>query len=232
MKPLNCLIIDDEPLAREGLAGYVNDINFLKLIGTAEDALSADLTEVDLLLLDIEMPKISGIEFLKSLKKPPMVILTTAYPSYALEGYQLDVLDYLLKPITFQRFLKAAQKAREFHALHAKSQPSEEYFFVKVEHKYEKIVLSEIQFVEGMQNYVTIHTTTGSHMTLLTLKSVEERLPPERFMRVHRSYVVAKDKVERMEGNELFIGEARVPVSRGLRDTVVSEIIEKRLWKK
>lgn len=232
MKPLNCLIIDDEPLAREGLAGYVNDINFLKLIGTAEDALSADLTEVDLLLLDIEMPKISGIDFLKSLQNPPMVILTTAYPSYALEGYQLDVLDYLLKPITFQRFLKAAQKAREFHALHAKSQPSEEYFFVKVEHKYEKIVLSEIQFVEGMQNYVTIHTTTGSHMTLLTLKSVEERLPPERFMRVHRSYVVAKDKVERMEGNELFIGEARVPVSRGLRDAVVSEIIEKRLWKK
>ncbi|MEM6297761.1 MAG: LytTR family DNA-binding domain-containing protein [Bacteroidota bacterium] len=233
MEILSCILIDDEPLAREGLSGYIEQIEFLRLEGAYASAIQATqaVKTVDLLFLDIEMPNISGLEFLKTLSDPPMVILTTAYPEYALESYQLDVLDYLLKPITFQRLFKAVQKAQDFKARN-KQEAGEDYFFIKVENKYEKIVLDELLYVEGMQNYVVVHTTAGKFITWLTLKSVEERLSSERFIRVHRSFLVAKDKVEGMEGNELFIRGSRIPVSRGLRDVVLKEVIEKYLWKR
>ncbi|MGF1532714.1 MAG: LytR/AlgR family response regulator transcription factor [Bernardetiaceae bacterium] len=234
MAPIKCFIIDDEPLARQGLAQYVQEVDFLDLIGTAESplALGQQMPQIELLFLDVEMPKLNGIDFLRSLKHPPMVILTTAYPQYALEGYQLDVLDYLLKPITFQRFFQAAQKAQNRHQQHTPPIQMMGDFFVKVGNKYEKVLLSELLYVEGMQNYVAIHTQADKHLTLLTLKAVEAYLPPDRFLRVHRSYIVAKDKVTAVEGNELLMGEARIPIGRHLRDTVVQEIVEKRLWKK
>ncbi|MEM6377890.1 MAG: LytTR family DNA-binding domain-containing protein [Bacteroidota bacterium] len=233
MEILSCILIDDEPLAREGLSDYIQQIDFLNLKGAYPNAIQATqiVKTVDLLFLDIEMPNISGLDFLKILSDPPMVILTTAYPEYALESYQLDVLDYLLKPITFQRLLKAVQKAQDFKTRN-KQDVAENYFFIKVENKYEKIVLDELLYVEGMQNYVVVHTTSGKFVTWLTLKSVEERLASERFMRVHRSFLVAKDKVEGMEGNELFVRGSRIPVSRGLKDLVLKEVIEKHLWKR
>src|SRR6202000_2961042 len=151
---INCVIIDDEPLAREGLASYVREVDFLNLCGVGENPLELlhliDQQKVDLIFLDIQMPKMNGIEFLKIMQKPPMVVITTAYPSYALEGFQLNVLDYLLKPITFERFVKAAAKARDYHKLltNDPSKQAEDYFFIKCGNKYEKIPFDDILYVE------------------------------------------------------------------------------------
>ena len=168
---MNCVIVDDEPLAREGLANYVREVDFLRLTGTCEHPLELinklDQQPVDLIFLDIQMPKMSGIDFLKIVQNPPMVIITTAYPSFALEGFQLNVLDYLLKPITFERFFKSAYKAKDYHRFlnqsaaisSQKAEIDSDYFFIKCGNKYEKIVYGDILFIEGMQNYVTIFTT-------------------------------------------------------------------------
>src|ERR1700759_4312265 len=161
---INCVIIDDEPLAREGLANYVREVDFLNLGGSGENPLELlhliDQQKVDLIFLDIQMPKMNGIEFLKIMQKPPMVVITTAYPSYALEGFQLNVLDYLLKPIIFERFFKAAAKAKDYYKLLTgdPAKKAEDYFFIKCGSKYEKIFFDDILYVEGMQNYVTIFT--------------------------------------------------------------------------
>lgn len=245
---MKCLIVDDEPLAREGLKNYVSEIDFLILIDVCENPLEASQAmhreKIDLLFLDIQMPKMNGMDFLKSLQNPPIVIITTAFPSYALESFQLDVLDYLLKPITFQRFFKAVNKAKDYHDLLQKSPPptaeiqqiahseKESSFFIKAENKYEKIEITEILWVEGMQNYITIYTTQGKYIALLTMKSVEEKLKSHPFLRVHKSFIVAIPKVEGMEGNELLIQGNRIPVSRNYKEEVMEKIINKRLWKK
>lgn len=247
---INCLVIDDEPLAREGLSGYVADLDFLHLVGQCESPLEAgtllDAQKVDLIFLDVQMPKLNGIDFLKTLRHPPLVILTTAYPQYALEGYQLDVLDYLLKPITFDRFYQAANKAKAQWQLQQQARASEipssnnsapppatdDYFFIKVEHKYERIAVRDVRWVEAMQNYVVIHTTQGKYMTLVTLKSVEERLPTERFIRPHKSYLVAKDKITSVEGNQIFIGQQVIPISRHYREAVIETLINQKLLKR
>ncbi|RMG74268.1 MAG: DNA-binding response regulator [Bacteroidetes bacterium] len=234
---LRCLIVDDEPLARQGLAGYVEKVDFLELVTQTGDPTEAlgllARHPVDLLLLDIHMPHLSGIDLLKSLPDPPLVILTTAYPSYALEGYQLDVLDYLVKPITFPRFLKAVNKARQQHQLRQQAQPSPpdqaEHFFIKVEHQYEKIRLDEIRYVEGMQNYVAIHTDRGRFLTLLTMKAVEAELPGPRFLRVHKSYLVATARVDTVQRHELRIGDQAIPIGRSYRDQVIDDIVLRRL---
>lgn len=225
---MKTLIIDDEPLAREGMSDYVNQVDFLELVGTAEDALEAlkflRNQEVDLLLLDVNMPKISGIDFLKTLQNPPIVILTTAYPSFALEGYKLNVLDYLVKPITFSAFLTSALKAKkQFDLLQQKPsaapakdnpQPDKSFFFIKSEGKTEKVVLSELLYAEAMQNYVHFYTERGKFTALLPLKNIESELPEPRFVRVHKSYIANLEKVTTIDGNTLLIGKHRVPVSR------------------
>ncbi len=247
---INCLVIDDEPLAREGLAGYVADLDFLHLMGQCESPLEAgtllDTQKVDLIFLDVQMPKLNGIDFLKTLRHPPLVILTTAYPQYALEGYQLDVLDYLLKPITFDRFYQAANKAKTQWQLQQQARPSaapppndsasppvaDDHFFIKVEHKYERIAVRDIRWVEAMQNYVVIHTEQEKYMTLVTLKSVEERLPTERFIRPHKSYLVAQDKITSVEGNQIFVGQQVIPISRHYREAVIETLINRKLLKR
>jgi len=229
---MKTLIIDDEPLAREGMSEYVNQVEFLELAGTATDALDAlnflQTHDVDLLLLDVNMPRLSGIDFLKTLDSPPIVILTTAYPSFALEGYQLNVLDYLVKPITFPRFLNSVMKAkRQFDLLQkvpsvpAKSTDNQ-HFFVKCEGKAEKISLSELLYVEGMQNYIHLYTERGKFTALLTLKSVAAQLPEPRFFRIHKSYIANLEKVSTIDGNMLEIGEYKIPVSR----TKIGEVSE------
>ncbi|MBD2703729.1 response regulator transcription factor [Spirosoma sp. BT702] len=241
---LNCVIVDDEPLAREGLASYVREVDFLQLTGTCENPLELinvlEQQSVDLIFLDIQMPKMSGIDFLKMVPKPPMVVLTTAYPSFALEGFQLNVLDYLLKPITFDRFFKSANKAREYHKLlnqstalgAPKSETSDDYFFVKCGNKYEKIFFDDILFVEGLQNYVTIFTSKGKYVTLLNMKSLEQNLDGHGFLRVHKSYMVSIPKIEGIEGNEIFIQTHRIPISRNYRDQVMNQVLSDKLWKK
>jgi DNA-binding LytR/AlgR family response regulator len=181
---ISCVIIDDEPLAREGMADYVREVDFLHLVATCENPVELmgllDKHTVDLVFLDIQTPKMNGIDFLKIVQKPPMVIITTAFPSYALDGFQLNALDYLLKPITFDRFYKSVHKAREYHQLLQRPTASDpaparasDHFFVKCGTKYEKILFDDILYVEGMQNYVTIHTTKGRYITLLYLKNLE-----------------------------------------------------------
>ena len=238
---LRCVAIDDEPLARECIVNYANEVHFLQMVGTGSNPV--DLTrllyeqEVDLIFLDIQMPFINGIDYLKMTQKLPMVIITTAYPSYALEGFQLDVLDYLVKPITFDRFFKAVAKAKDYHQLLSKSvatdtEPAADYFFIKCDYKYEKIYFNDILYIEAMQNYVTIYTNKGKYITLLYLKNIEENLDKQRFIRVHKSYLVSIPKIECIENNEIIIQSFRIPISRNYREEVIDKVVNKRLWKK
>lgn len=241
---LNCVIIDDEPLAREGLASYVREVEFLRLVGTCENPLELitllDQQPTDLIFLDIQMPKMNGIDFLRIVQNPPVVIITTAYPSFALEGFQLNVTDYLLKPITFDRFFKSVSKAKDYHRLltqSASTNPQKveieaDYFFIKCGGKYEKIYFEDILFVEGLQNYVTFFTDKGKYVTLLSLKNLEQNLSSLSFIRVHKSYLVSTRKIEAIEDNELFIQSHRIPISRNYRDQVLNKVLTDRLWKK
>lgn len=237
---MNCVIIDDEPLAREGITNYVREIDFLKLVGTCENPLELarlmSQEKVDLIFLDIQTPKMNGIDFLKVTNDPPIAIITSAYPSYALESFQLDVLDYLLKPITFDRFFKAVKKAKEYFQLlsgHTVPNPDhKKYFFVKCENKYEKIFSEDILFIQGMQNYVQINTEKGKYLTLLNLKDIEENLDESSFLRVHKSYIVNLSKIDSLESHEMIIKSHRIPVSRNFRDHVMNKVLNDRLWKK
>jgi DNA-binding LytR/AlgR family response regulator len=237
---MSCLIVDDEPVARKGIAEYVAEIDFLDLAGECENPVKASSIlnnqQIDLIFLDIQMPKMSGIDFLKTLKNPPLVIFTTAFSQYALEGYTLDVVDYLMKPITFDRFLKAAQKAFEIHALKKlASHPREgghDYFFVKSESKFEKLFYNEVCFVEGMQNYAVIHTRDRKLITYITMTSLDSQLPKDQFLKVHKSYIVGIRHIQAIEGNEILIGSSRIPISRNLKDEVVGQILGNKLFKR
>jgi DNA-binding LytR/AlgR family response regulator len=234
---MHCIIIDDEPLAREGIENYVAKVSFLELVGSYENALSAAEvlreSEVDLMFLDIHMPNLTGIDFLKSLKNPPLVIFHTAYPNFALEGYQLDVIDYLVKPVTFERFFKAATKAHEYFLL--KNRPDDkkgtnapDYIFIKCERRYEKVLFSEILFVEAMQNYSVVQTSKQKLVTLMSLKSFEELLPAASFERVHKSYIVAMDKVEAFAGNEIRVGGKMITLGEQQRNALFERLIGRR----
>lgn len=239
---INCVIVDDEPLAREGIANYVREVDFLNLVAICENPLELmniiGAHQVDLIFLDIQMPKMNGIDFLKITQNPPLVIFTTAYPSYAIESYQLNVQDYLLKPITFERFFKAVNRAKEYHQLVSNSESNlspepaqgEDYFFIRCGSKYEKIQFDEIIFIEGMQNYVTIYTDKGKYLTLLYLKNLEEKLNNRSFIRVHKSYIVSINKIEGIEGNEIFLKSRRVPLSRNYREQVLQQVVKNKLW--
>jgi DNA-binding LytR/AlgR family response regulator len=236
---MNCLIVDDEPIARKGLEEYVREIEFLHLVGQCENSLKASSLmkehHVDLLFLDIHMPKISGIEFLKTLRNPPLVIFTTAFPEYALEGYSLDVTDYLVKPISFERFLKAAQKAYEIHLLHRNAGLATEatdYFFVKSDSKFEKVFYKDVLYVESLQNYTIIHTAERKLIAYLTLSGLESQLPKEQFIKVHKSFIISVPAVSSIEGNEITIGNSKIPVSRNLREEVLKQILGNKLFKR
>ncbi|MCV9385056.1 LytR/AlgR family response regulator transcription factor [Reichenbachiella ulvae] len=243
MNKIHCVIIDDEPLARTCIMDYVSQVDFLNPVGSGSHPLELtqilEREKVDLVFLDIQMPVMNGIEYLKMTKEPPMVVLTTAYPSYALEGFELDVLDYLVKPITFNRFFKAASKVKEYHELKIRGSmetPLEveqpDYFFIKCDYRFDKIFFDDILYVEGMQNYVTIHTVQGKFVTLLNMKGIEEKLNFPAFMRVHKSFIAALPKVQCVENNQLIIGSARIPISRNYREAVMQAVLGERLWKK
>lgn len=248
MKKIKCLVVDDEQGAIDILTHYISKTPFLELSGSflgPLDALDAVYAgDIDLIFLDIHMPELSGLDFIKLLKGRVKVILTTAYDQYALEGYEHNVIDYLLKPIPFERFLKAAQKVLDLSqpssikSTHAQTvQTSEkqedDYVFVKADGKVQKIRFDDILYVEGLGNYVTMHTTNGKVVTLLTMKEVQERLPESSFMRVHRSFIVSLNKVQFIEGNQIFV-EAKTAVSLGetYRETFFKALEEKMLLSK
>lgn len=233
---MNCLIVDDEPLARNLLADYVNKVPSLHLL----DALSSPLAAmevlrnqpVDLLFLDIQMPEITGITLLKILPKKPLVILTTAYSEYALESYELDVVDYLLKPITLERFLKAVEKAshRITPILPATNQPiieekpinqtegiQQPFIFVKDGTKLVKVRWNDILYMEGLKDYVAIHTTQQKIVSLQRLKSLEAQLPTDRFIRIHHSYIIAVEAIDFIHKDKVQIGKVFIPISDSYR---------------
>lgn len=233
---LNCLIVDDEPLARKLLSDYVQKVPYLNLLRTCSDPMEAldFLREnpVDLLFLDIQMPEITGLTLLKILQKRPWVILTTAYSEYALESYELDVVDYLLKPITLERFLKSMEKINQrMQGIANQQLPSEQptaqaaessppppaYIFVKDGTKLVKVKLSEIMYVEGMKDYVAIHTPQQRIVTLQRLKALEEQLPENLFIRIHNSYIVALDWLDSIHKEKVKVGNALLPISDSYR---------------
>ncbi|MDQ6608791.1 MAG: LytTR family DNA-binding domain-containing protein [Bacteroidota bacterium] len=238
---LTCIIIDDEPLARKGLKEYIDDIEFLTLAGEFDSPLKAmdvlSQQKVELIFLDIQMPRINGLEFIKSLPQAPPVIFTTAYPQHALQGFELNALDYLVKPVSFERFLKAALKAKEYYGLRQQniqkeSTPVPDYLFVKVDGKLVKIFFDDILFVEALQNYVMIHTKEKKFITYLTLQSIEEYLPSPLFIKTHKSYLVSISKVQSIDGACIEIGEQTIPISRNLKDEVIGRLMNDRFLKR
>jgi DNA-binding LytR/AlgR family response regulator len=234
---IKCVITDDETYAAKGLSSYAEKIEFLELKGIFHSAIELNqyllTNRVDLVFLDIQMPHLSGIDFLKSLKDPPLVVFATAFSEFALEGYELNVIDYLLKPISFNRFLKAANKAYQYLSLKEKSTDDiVEYFFVRCENKIEKIVVSEIMFVESMQNYVQIFTTERKYMAHLPLKKVKSFLNEDKFIQPHQSYIIPIDRIDSIEGNTLTILKHQIPISKYLREQVLEKILNSRYLKK
>lgn len=233
---LRCLIVEDEPMARKGLSDYVSDLSFLQLVGVCKNAEKAEdflhYHEVDLMLLDIHMPGLTGIEFLRILKKPPLVIIITAHPDYALEGFELDVIDYIVKPVLFERFTKAAHKAFEFHSLRQSTTSSADYFFIKCDRVFEKINYNDVLYIEAMQNYCIVHTATRKFITYITLSALEAKLPDTKFIRIHKSFIVAIEKITALDGNDVSIGTVQLPISRTLKPEVLKKILGNNLFKR
>jgi DNA-binding LytR/AlgR family response regulator len=232
---IRCIIVDDEPLATEILEAYVSKVSFLELVQICANAFEAmeclKQHTVDLIFLDINMPDLSGIELLNTLATKPAVIFTTAYADYAVEGFNLDAVDYLLKPISFDRFVKAANKAESFLSSKQATQddsPSaevqSEYLFVKTEYKIVKVNLRDILYVEGLKDYIKIVTPEGQLLTLQSMKNMQETLPDAQFMRVHKSYIVAIAHIESIERNKINIQDKWIPIGTTHRDQFYKRI--------
>jgi DNA-binding LytR/AlgR family response regulator len=240
MNTISCIIIDDEPLARKGLKEYIDDVDFLQLEAAFDNPLKATKLvsegNIQLLFLDIQMPKLSGLEFFKTLNPAPPVIFTTAFPQYALDGFELNALDYLVKPISFDRFYKAALRAKEYYEVRAENSKAvpgqDEYFFIKADNKLVKIVFDEVLFAEALQNYVCIQTTTKKYITYLTFKSIEDYLPANRFIRTHKSYIVAASKIDSIDGSEIKIGSHTIPISRNSKEEVMEKLLKGKFLKR
>ncbi len=242
---ISCIVIDDEPLAMEKMVGYIEKLPYLNLIATFDNAIEPldflKTKKVDLIFLDVQMERLTGIQFLEVLNNKPNVILTTAYSEYAIKGYDLDISDYLLKPISFERFVKAVDKVYEklqnalppVHSgqevMASQASGGEGYIFVKTEFRLEKIMFSDILYIEGMGDYLRIITPTKKIMTLQNFKKMEEMLPSSNFFRVHKSYIVAVDKIENIERNRIKIQDKLIPVSETYRKTFQDFLSKKSL---
>ena len=222
MKQLNCLIIDDEPIAREGIADYCMEVPFLNVIALCKNVLQAnhylETHHIDLIFLDIQMPLVSGIEWLKKLKNAPSIIMTTAYEEYALESFRYNVLDYLVKPISFERFLKGVHKVNKYH-LH---KSDNEVLFLKSEKQLKKIHVNDILFAQAMQNYIKVVTQEETIITQMSLKSFKDQLPQNHFIQTHKSYIVSKYKVDAIVENTICIGDYEIPISVRLKKMVLN----------
>ncbi|MDJ1501383.1 LytTR family DNA-binding domain-containing protein [Cytophagaceae bacterium BD1B2-1] len=230
---MNCIAVDDESLALDLLVDNIQQIPYLKLVKRCKNAFEAmdalRNEQVDLMFLDIQMPGITGVQLLQGLSYSPMVIFITAYDQYALEGFNLDVVDYLLKPVAFERFLKATNKAYELFSLRKqeiKPAVENDYFFVHADYSLVKIKMSEIMYVEGLKDYLKIYLAGQSRpvVTRMTMKSLEENLPVSQFVRVHRSYIVALDKIDCIRNQKIKLGEVFIPISEHYSEAFLSKI--------
>ena len=229
---INCIAIEDEPLALKKIKEFIEQVDFLNLLEGFNNAVDAigflKKNSVDLIFLDIRMKKLSGIQFLESIQVKPKVIITSAYDEYALKGYELDVADYLLKPFTFERFLKSVDKV--YNQLEdIESTKSNEYVFVKTEYRIEKIEIKNILFIQGMKDYLQIHTTDRKIMTLQTFKNLLDILPQTDFQRVHNSYIVSISKIENIERNRIRIGSDLIPISDSYKDKFYGILKERKI---
>jgi DNA-binding LytR/AlgR family response regulator len=228
---MKCIIVDDEPLAIEILESYVSKVDQLKLEGSFRNAISAftflQQHPVDLIFLDIQMPKLSGIDFLKTLKNPPKVIFTTAFRDYAIEGFELEVADYLLKPIPFERFLKAVAKVLHqpvtngTHNAISKTESQDDFVYFKVDKKMVKIKMADIMYIESIKDYVKVRTAEKEIITQQKISYLEESLPKEKFLRIHRSFIINRDHIDAYSATEVEIGKFHVPVGRNYKNDVM-----------
>src|ERR1700682_6476741 len=230
---MKCMAVDDEPLALALLQDNIRQVPTLELVASCNTAMQAlavlNEQEVDLVFLDIQMPGLTGLQLLQTLSVKPMVILITAYEKYALEGFNLDVIDYLVKPVPFERFLKACNKAIDFYRLKknagSDSLPWPEYFFVNAEYGLVKIVFSEISLIEGLKDYLKIHLGETKPLIIrMSLKSIEEKLPPGKFFRIHKSYIIAISHITAIRRNSVFLGQLELPLSDLYKDDLMREI--------
>jgi DNA-binding LytR/AlgR family response regulator len=236
---IKTIIVDDEPLALDILEAFIDKMPNLELVARCENAFEANEVlnneDIDLIFLDIQMPQMSGVEFLKSLQNPPAVIFTTAFSDYAIEGFELNAVDYLLKPISMDRFMKAVNKASDRISQGGKLTNTDEvdYFFVKADKKLVKIKFDDILYIEGLKDYVIIKQETGRVITLQTMKSLEAKLPAPPFKRVHRSYIVNTNKIKALDGNSLEViekGQVKIlPIGKNYRDQLLKQINENKL---
>lgn len=219
---IRCLIVDDEPLAREILGQYVSQSDELQLVGTCKNANEVvellQKESVDVLFLDIQMPGISGMALMKSLENPPLVVFTTAYDQYAVEGYEVSAVDYLLKPISPDRFKKAVEKVKDMIRYKKSSSNDLDYMFIRADYQDIKVMFDDILYVEGLKDYVKVVTKEKRIITLTNIKGMLEKLPQDRFIRVHKSYIVAKDKVQTVKGTILTIDDKEIPIGLTFKD--------------
>lgn len=233
---IKCIITDDEPIARKGLQGYIEKIDFLTVVGECEDAIQLNTLlkdqRVDLVFLDIEMPKMTGLELLSNLINPPKIIIVSAYEQYALKGYDFDVVDYLLKPVSFDRFLKSVNRVHDLLQIEQKDDRDNDFVFVKSDKVLKKILFKDILFIESMENYVIIQTIMSKEVVYTTLKQLYKSLPQDIFQQIHRSYIVNIHQIDAIVGNLLKVNSYKIPVARNFRDAIYEIIIKNHLIKR
>ncbi|QBA23099.1 response regulator transcription factor [Chryseobacterium indologenes] len=237
---MKCLIIDDEPLARFHLKELAGQIDFLSVEGTCATALEAGAkvkeSEIDLLFLDINMPYLTGLEFLEQLENPPLCILTTAYSEYALEGFRLQVVDYLLKPIAFNRFYQAVNKAQQQFIISEKLKKNtlldDPFLYVRQSDTFIKVSWVDILYIESMQNYTRLHFKDKSLVIHQTMKAIEESLPSDHFFRIHKSYLINITHIDMISGGRLFINKIELPISRTRKEELLNQVVYKKLISK
>lgn len=225
---IKTIAIDDEPLALQRLISYIEKTPFLELTASFESALTAidfiEKEKVDLIFLDIQMPDLSGTEFARTLKNPPKIVFTTAFEKYAIEGFRLDAIDYLLKPYSYEDFLIAAQKAKKYiqleNSAESNNEANNDFLFVKSDYKTKKIVFNDILYIEGLKDYIKVYlyNEVNPLLSINSLKSIEQKLPPNKFMRVHRSFIVNLDKIEVIERSRIVFGKVYIPISDQYKD--------------
>lgn len=242
---MRCIAVDDEPLALSIIEGFCQKINYIELVAKCSNAIeAAEIIKdggVDLIFLDINMPHLTGVDFVRMSDRLPMVIFTTAYPDYALTGFELNAVDYLLKPFSFDRFFKAVSKAYDLYKLKQASKmplappaqqaqaPVQEYLMIRVEYSTVRINIADILFIEGLKDYVKIATEAKNYVTKSSMKNVEEKLPPDKFVRIHKSFIVNLDKVEAFENNHIIIGQNKIPLGSNNKEAFMEFLEKNRL---